>query len=128
MEGLRQPANEKDSNKVIEKLLDERAGVIQDATGGDVLAYLGPIAWGLNEQIKTAIEEIENRQEKLIVILETTGGYIEVAERIASIFRYHYNRVEFIVPSFAMSAGTILVMSGDAVFMDYASVLGPIDP
>jgi hypothetical protein len=27
-----------------------------------------------------------------------------------------------------MSAGTILVMAGDAIHMDYASVLGPIDP
>ena len=27
-----------------------------------------------------------------------------------------------------MSAGTILVMSGDAIHMDYYSVLGPIDP
>ena len=27
-----------------------------------------------------------------------------------------------------MSAGTVLVMSGDAVHMDYFSVLGPIDP
>ncbi len=27
-----------------------------------------------------------------------------------------------------MSAGTILAMSGDAIFMDYYSVLGPIDP
>lgn len=27
-----------------------------------------------------------------------------------------------------MSAGTILAMSGDAILMDYYSVLGPIDP
>ena len=27
-----------------------------------------------------------------------------------------------------MSAGTILCMSGDKIFMDYASILGPIDP
>ena len=27
-----------------------------------------------------------------------------------------------------MSAGTVLVMSGDAIHMDYYSLLGPIDP
>jgi len=27
-----------------------------------------------------------------------------------------------------MSAGTVLVMSGDSIYMDYYSVLGPIDP
>jgi ClpP class serine protease len=27
-----------------------------------------------------------------------------------------------------MSAGTVLVMCGDNIYMDYFSVLGPIDP
>ncbi len=40
----------------------------------------------------------------------------------------HFEVVEFIVPDRAMSAGTILVMSGDEIWMDYFSVLGPIDP
>lgn len=53
---------------------------------------------------------------------------MDTAERIARIFRHHYQRVDFLVPSYAMSAGTILVMSGDAIHMDYASTLGPIDP
>src|SRR6202008_4140616 len=37
-------------------------------------------------------------------------------------------QVDFVIPNFAMSAGTVLVMSGDAIWMDYYSVLGPIDP
>ena len=65
---------------------------------------------------------------KLVVILETVGGYIEVVERIAKILRYHFERVEFVIPNYAMSAGTVLVMCGDAIHMDYFSVLGPIDP
>jgi len=60
--------------------------------------------------------------------LETSGGLIDVAERIAIILRHHYKKVAFLVPSEAMSAGTILVMSGDSIYMDYASMLGPIDP
>jgi ClpP class serine protease len=63
-----------------------------------------------------------------MVILEPGGGHITVAERMASIFRHHYSRVEFTVPTYAMSAGTVLVMSGNAIHMDYASFLGPIDP
>jgi ClpP class serine protease len=53
---------------------------------------------------------------------------MESAERIARVFRADYRLVEFIVPGYAMSAGSILVMSGDAIHMDYASILGPIDP
>ncbi|MCR4307468.1 MAG: serine dehydrogenasease [Candidatus Berkelbacteria bacterium] len=53
---------------------------------------------------------------------------METVERIVSIFRKHYRIVEFVVPNYAYSAGTILVMSGDEIHMDYYSVLGPIDP
>ena len=36
--------------------------------------------------------------------------------------------MDFIIPNYAYSAGTVLVMSGDEIYMDYFSVLGPIDP
>jgi hypothetical protein len=42
--------------------------------------------------------------------------------------RHHYQEVDFFIPGTAMSAGTVLVMSGDAIHMDYYSRLGPIDP
>ena len=42
--------------------------------------------------------------------------------------RRHYTEVKFIIPNRAMSAGTVLAMSGDAILMDYHSCLGPIDP
>ena len=43
-------------------------------------------------------------------------------------FRHHFQNVVFVVPNQAYSAGTVLVLSGDAIYMDYYSVLGPIDP
>jgi hypothetical protein len=121
-------ANHEDSNAAVERLLDERLSAVGQAVDADVLAYLGPMEFGIDDEIKYAIEDMDQRGAKLLVVLETPGGFVEVAERIANIFRYHYGRVEFLVPSYAMSAGTVLVMSGDAIHMDYASVLGPIDP
>lgn len=70
----------------------------------------------------------KTRPKTLSVIIETNGGYIEVVERIYNVFRKHYEVVNFIVPNYAYSAGTVLVLSGDEIFMDYYSVLGPIDP
>ncbi len=78
--------------------------------------------------IRESVEQISNRKPKLVVLLETSGGYIEVVQRIVTIFRHHYQTVDFFVPNYAMSAGTVLAMSGDAIYMDYFSVLGPIDP
>ena len=39
-----------------------------------------------------------------------------------------FRSVNFVVPDYAYSAGTILCMSGDNIYMNYFSVLGPIDP
>ena len=49
-------------------------------------------------------------------------------ERYVNIIRKHYEKVVFIIPDYAYSAGTIFCMSGDEIWMDYFSVLGPIDP
>lgn len=42
--------------------------------------------------------------------------------------RRWYQEVSFVIPHLAMSAGTIFCMSGDRIYMDYSSALGPIDP
>jgi ClpP class serine protease len=67
-------------------------------------------------------------RKKLAVLLTTGGGVVEVLPRIVDTFRRHYDVVDFIVPNYAFSAGTVLVMSGDAIHMDSYSRLGPIDP
>jgi ribosomal protein L31E len=119
---------ERDSNAIIETQLDARVTVLEALAKVDVLSYIGPMFPPADDQIKDAIEAIPTHRRSLMVLLETPGGLVTVAERIARIFRHHYRRVDFVVPTYAMSAGTVLVMSGDAIHMDYASTLGPIDP
>lgn len=119
---------ERDADRLIERQLKDRIAALEDASGADVLAYVGPIYPIAAEMIKDAVEALPDKRAGALVLLETGGGLIDVAERIALILRHHYKRVAFLVPSEAMSAGTILVMSGDSIYMDYASVLGPIDP
>jgi hypothetical protein len=61
--------------------------------------------------------------------LNTPGGSAETVERLVRITRHHYHHeVNFIVPDAAYSAGTIFCLSGDNIYMDYSSSLGPIDP
>lgn len=117
------------ANITVENLLGDYLQKLEKELKANVLVYIGPIVDGVDLEIRDALELCKKRLGKLVVILETEGGYIEVAERIANVFRKHYSKsVEFIVPNFAMSAGTVLVMSGDTIYMDYFSVLGPIDP
>lgn len=118
------------ANSYIEAELCSRIKKIEAAADSDVIVCIHPIMPPFDDVIKNSIEDIKNKGKSLLVILETDGGSIETTERISDVFRHHYAHgdVSFLVPNFAMSAGTILVMSGDKIFMDYYSVLGPIDP
>lgn len=94
----------------------------------DILTMIGPIASGVEGMIRALLEGLEDKRDSLLVILDTPGGVVEVVERIVRDMRHHYDEVRFLIPDRAMSAGTILAMSGDAILMDYHSCLGPIDP
>ncbi len=94
----------------------------------DGLTIISPMQVGVEHRAKVAIEAREGRRDNLFVILDTPGGVVEVVERIVRVLRHHYAEVKFIVPDRAMSAGTVLAMSGDDILMDYHSCLGPIDP
>ncbi len=116
------------SNRIIESELDKRITQIEAVSEADFVAYLGPILDSTPDNFKSAIEATGTRHKTLLLLLETDGGYVEAAERIVNILRYHYEVVDFVVTSHAMSAGTVLAMSGDNIYMDYSAVLGPIDP
>lgn len=118
------------SNRIVEEELDDHLKKIEDKMEATALSFCGPLLYGVDREIRDAVENIDvsQKKEKLVVILETFGGYIEVVQRIADLFRKHFDLVEFIIPDHAMSAGTVLAMSGDAIHMDYFSILGPIDP
>ncbi len=66
--------------------------------------------------------------KELDFLLETPGGLAEVTVDIVNLLRPRFDKVAFIIPHFAMSAGTILAMSGDEILMDHRSSLGAIDP
>jgi hypothetical protein len=118
-------------HSTIETLLNGKLSEIETEIRADVFSYYGVLVDGLETDIVGFIEDLAkdtDKKERLVVVLTTTGGSAFAVERYVNIFRHHYHVVDFIVPDYAYSAGTIFCMSGDNIFMDYASVLGPIDP
>ncbi len=109
-------------------LLNQDLSGLESVLQSDVLTIFGPIRRGLENTIRNTIERLQNRRGKIAVVLDTVGGIVEVVERMVTIIRHHYNEVDFLVPDRAMSAGTVFVMAGDQIFMNYFSCLGPIDP
>ncbi len=116
----------------LKKLMNEKLGALEKAFAADVVFFYGEIQPSLVRPFRDLIEDLKRLdgapQTKLVIILNTPGGSAETVEKLVDIIRYHYTDVSFVVPDFAMSAGTIFCMSGDRIYMDYSSSLGPIDP
>ena len=118
-------------NDNIKVLLNTKLAELEAYLNADVLSFYGPIVDGTEGQFLQIIEQLatdENKKDKLFILLTTNGGSAIAVERHVNIIRKHYKEVNFIVPDRAYSAGTIFCMSGDNIYMDYFSVLGPIDP
>ncbi len=107
---------------------------LEGGLNADVALYFGPIFPSIEKRFRDFIEDLKDTQadetsrDHIAIVLNTPGGSAETVEKLVEIVRYHYSEVTFVVPDEAMSAGTIFAMSGDAIYMDYTSSLGPIDP
>ncbi|MEZ4925558.1 MAG: ATP-dependent Clp protease proteolytic subunit [Saprospiraceae bacterium] len=64
----------------------------------------------------------------LTLILHTPGGVTNATETIVSYLRSKFSDIEVVVPTFAMSAGTMISLAADKIIMGRQSQLGPIDP
>jgi hypothetical protein len=118
-------------DSTIHSILNERLEKLEANFKSDVIFYYAPIANGLVKPFRDIIENLKDDDvgnDTLSIILNTPGGSVEVVEQLVNIIRQHYTEINFIIPDSAYSAGTIFCMSGDNIYMDYSSCLGPIDP
>ena len=118
-------------DSTIHEILNERLNKLEIHFNADFLFYYGPITDTLDKPYRDLIEELKAEPDTkgtLFIVLNTPGGSAETVERLVKITRHHYKELNFIVPDSAYSAGTIFCLSGDKIYMDYSSSLGPIDP
>lgn len=116
----------------IKQAVNEKIAVLEERFGADIVFYYGQIYDSMTsvyrDLVQTLSEEGKSPEKRLVIFLNTPGGSVETVEKYASINRRLYDEVYFVVPEQAMSAGTVFCLSGDKIYMDYASSLGPIDP
>jgi hypothetical protein len=118
-------------NSVADDKIESLLLAIEQKLDADVLYLHGIMLGDLPNAFLKSIEELKAanpKRDEIYIILTTNGGSAEVVERLVNILRHNYEKVNFVVPDYAYSAGTIFCMSGDRIYMDYFSVLGPIDP
>lgn len=119
------------SDDIIRGLLRDKCEALEARLEADVMLVRAPMLPGIDDAVRMEVEKLassDGKRNQLAVVLETEGGSIEVVERIHDVLRHHYDHLLFVIPNFAYSAGTVLALSGDDIYMDYYSVLGPIDP
>ena len=66
--------------------------------------------------------------KNLTLVLHTPGGVTNAAETIVAYLRSKFTDIEVIVPTYAMSAGTMISLAANRIIMGRQSQLGPIDP
>jgi len=119
----------------LKALMNEKLDKLEKEFAADVMFFYGEIQPSVVRPFRDLIEDLKKKpiapsspQTKLVIVLNSPGGSAETVEKLVDITRHHYADVSFVVPDFAMSAGTIFCMSGNRIYMDYSSSLGPIDP
>jgi hypothetical protein len=121
----------KEFDDKVRQIAREGIVALEEHLDADAAFFYGPIYPSLEKKFCDFIEALKadgSGRERLAIVINSPGGSAETVEKLVDIIRYHYNEVYFIIPDEAMSAGTIFALSGDKIFMDYTSSLGPIDP
>lgn len=119
----------------IRKSIDE----IQEIRQKPLICYLAnvvnpnikaPISIDNNDELPFSemISSVHKDVKDIDVMLVTPGGSGQLVAKFVDRLRSRFEKVTFIIPNIAMSAGTILAMSGDDIIMDSRSYIGPIDP
>jgi hypothetical protein len=62
------------------------------------------------------------------LLLETTGGYTDAAERVVSILENMVSDLRVVVAGSAKSNGTVICFVGRSILLGASSELGPIEP
>lgn len=121
----------KEFDSKVHQIAREGIEKIEKLLNADAIFFYGLIYPSLEKEFRDFIEALKaegSGRKRLVVVLNSLGGSTETVEKLVHIVRYHYKEVYFIIPDEAMSAGTIFALSGDKIYMDYTSSLGPIDP
>lgn len=94
---------------------------------GEIFLYYGDISRDGYHEISGAYEAIENKSERLCLVLITYGGDPDAAYRIARATNHHFNKVEILIPDICKSAGTLLCIGASKLIFGDRGELGPLD-
>jgi ClpP class serine protease len=141
-ENEEEPETETDKTPSKEEILSRRAQLIHDLEeerGSKVLTLIHrKEPWSASddepeigfEDSEYILQQVrETPPDKPIdLIVHTEGGLTFAADLMAMALRNHKAKVTVMVPFYAMSDGTYLVLAADEIMMEKCSILQPVEP
>jgi len=114
---------------IIEQLEEERGSkAILYFTGEKPPQFGTQVATEVLPLLKEILEKLGQKNKKISLILNTSGGQLEAPWPIVNLIREYCTIFEVIVLEKALSAGTLMAMGADKIVMMPYSLLSPIDP
>ena len=106
---------------------------IQEASENRLICYIGGTQSPITRDDVLPFHDLLRNIDKntnIDLLLHTVGGDIDATEKIVNMIRDRVGTASFriVVPDYAKSAGTLMVLGADRVVMSDSSELGPIDP
>ena len=128
---------EEDEDSCI-RLANEEGAVLVCAIAPYTAVRVSPIesvsaSLGLHEEfaIEALVDKIQESNlsnAKLMLLLNTPGGGLHSAFKVARALRKAFKTIEVYVPHLAASGGTLIALTGDSIIMGPMSQLSPLDP
>jgi len=69
-----------------------------------------------------------NPDSDLDIVIDTPGGSLAAAEVMVNMLSSHQGEVNVFIPRHAASAGTLIALSADNIYLGNNAFMGPIDP
>lgn len=101
----------------------------------EVISYITGDRQGMETQVSPEVIDIFVEHldaigpcKKISLILHTRGGNTSAAWQLVNLLHTFCDELEVIIPTKAMSAGTLISLGADKIVMTKQAALGPIDP
>lgn len=105
----------------------DAAAAISDEYQADIFIYCSDISRHRAEQFIDMLRDKQHRKNKCILFLTTNGGDPDAAYLIAKILRKYYEKISVIICSVCKSAGTLICIGADELYIGDTGELGPLD-
>lgn len=81
---------------------------------------------------QSAIRQVENaigsaKEDHLYLVLESYGGDPFSAVAVMNLLQSRFKKITTVIPKYAKSAGTLMALGTDEIYMSETSSLGPLD-